>query len=254
MPFSSSARRSARSLLVPVLLLLALSGCRVGVHVGVDTRADGTGTVRAVVTLDRDAAARIPDLATQLRTDDLTRAGWRVTGPSSTADGGVTVEASHPFRSGDEERRLVEQLSGPTGPFRDFRLRRTRSFLRTTTRFSGTVDLSAGAAGFSDPQLTQRLGSPFGVDEAALEKELGSALSRLFEVEVAARLPGSVTSNAPTRAANGAVWRPKLGERAVLRASSSRLNVTNIVLAAASVLLALAFVAIVVRRLLHRRS
>ena len=235
-------------------MLAGLSACQIGVRVGIDANADGTGAVRAVVTLDREAATRVPDLASELQVGDLTKAGWKVTGPSPSpsGDGGITIEALHTYRNPAEERQLVSQLSGPGGPFKDFRVARTHTFLRTTTRFSGTVDLSGGAAVFSDPQLAQRLGSPFGVDQAALEKQLGTTLARIFQVEVVARLPGATTSNAPGRAANGAVWRPKLGEQVRLRASSSHLNSINIALAVASALFGLAFVVVVLRRVLHR--
>lgn len=238
-----------------LVAIVALPGCQIGVRVGVDAHADGGGVVRAVVTLDRDAASKVPDLASELKVDDLTKAGWHVVGPRTGAGGAVTVEADHTFRAPADAGPLVAQLSGPQGLFRDFIVTRSRGVFRTRTAFRGTVDLSSGPAGFSDPQLQQRLGgSPFGVDEAALEKQLGTTLARIFRVEVVARLPGSTTSNAPGQATNGAVWRPQLGERVVLRASASQLRTGNVVLAVLAFVFGLGSIGLVAARVVHRRS
>lgn len=223
-------------------------GCQIGVSVGVDAHAGGGGEVRAAVRLDRDAAAHAPDLASQLKVDDLRRAGWKVTGPVAVAGGGVEVRAVHPFANPAEAAAVVEQLSGPAGPFRRFRLSRNRSLLKTRTRFRGEVDLTAGAASFADPVLQQKLGSPIGVDQAALERRIGSSLSKVFKVTVAARLPGHVSSNAPTAAANGAEWRPQLGERVTLVASAEQWNVRTIAFGALAIIAALALLASLSRR------
>ena len=243
-----------KRLALAVLALLTLAGCRVNVSVGTDVTADGTGRVRAVVTLDAEAAARVPDLADQLKVDDLVAAGWKVEGPRPTEDGGVEVEAAKGFRSPEEATQVVEELSGPTGPFRDFRLRRTRSFLKTKTDFTGAVDLRSGIEGFSDDALRRRFGgSALGFDPADLERRLGTTLNRIFEFRVVTRLPGEVESNAPTRAGNGAVWQPTLGESVTLEATAEAWNTRNLAAASVSALAGLAFVAVVVHRIRHRR-
>lgn len=240
-------------LLGAALALLLLAGCRVGVTVGVDTEADGTGRVRAVVTLDAEAAGRVPDLADQLHTDDLIAAGWEVEGPRPTEDGGVEVEATKRYRSPTEATQVVEELSGPNGPFRDFHLRRSRSFFKTRTAFQGTVDLTSGIEGFSDEALQRRLdGSPLGFDPAELERRLGTTLDRIFDFRVVARLPGDTNSNAPTQAGNGAVWRPTLGERVELTATAEQWNTRNLGAATISVLAAAGFVFVLTRRLRDR--
>lgn len=217
--------------------------------VGVDADADGSGRVRATVTLDRDAASRIPDLADQLRTADLVAAGWEVSKPETGKDGSVSVEAVRRFRSPQEATQAVEELSGPTGPFRDFRLRRTRSFLKTRTSFDGRVDLTSGIEAFSDEALARRLGgSPLGFDPAELERQLGAPLDRIFGFRVVARLPGDVTSNAPTRAGNGAAWQPKLGEDVRLTATAEQWNARNIGTVAVSVVSGAAFLLVLAAR------
>jgi len=153
------------------------------------------------------------------------------------------------FRTPGEAARAVEELGGPTGPFRDFELRRDRSFLKTRTAFAGTVDLSGGVEGFGDDALRERLGgSALGFDPAELEQRLGTALSRVFVFRVVARLPGTVASNAPTSTDNGAVWRPVLGERVVLEATAERWNYRNIGAAAVSLAAAVALVVVLVQR------
>ncbi|HVF75379.1 MAG TPA: hypothetical protein VM938_10045 [Acidimicrobiales bacterium] len=236
---------SGRAFAAATLALVVLSGCRAGVTVGVDSNADGSGRVRAVVTLDAEAARRVPDLADQLEDDDLLAAGWEVEGPQPTADGGVEVEAVKRFRSPQEATQAVEELSGPGGPFRDFRLRRTRSFLKTRTAFEGTVDLKAGLESFSDDTLRRRLGgSALGFDPADLERQVGAPLSEIVTFRVAARLPGE---------GGRQEWQPTLGEELQLQATAEQWNARNLAAAAFSLVTGLAALLLAALRLRHRR-
>jgi hypothetical protein len=249
---SSFARRSAWAAAVALALLPA---CQVSTSIGVDARADGSGVVRATVTLDRDAVAQAGDLAGRLRVDDLRAAGWRIEGPRAVAGGGSEVRAAKAFATPAEATTIVSQLAGEDGPFQSFRLRRSRSFLKTRTSFSGVVDLSRGLGSFSDDELRARLGDPAGLgfDPAELEARLGRTLARVFPVRVVARLPGSLaSSNAPTEADNGAQWSPTFGERVTLRASAERWNTLNIAAAVVAILGALALLALTLRRRLSR--
>ena len=238
---------------------VALTGaCRVDVSVGIDAEADGTGRVRAAALLDDEAVDRLvgeaagdpatSDPATRIKVDDLRSAGWTVTGPRPTDDGGLEVVATHPFDDVAEARRLLSEIAGDPGPFRDVTLRQDRGFFKTTTAFEGTVDLAAGLGSFTDPELREALEAtdeaPLGVTQAQLEQRLGEAIERMFGLQVAVRLPGRVASNAPTETGNGAVWAPSLGEEVVLEASSERWNVANVVAALVAILggLALAVV------------
>lgn len=223
--------------------LVLLTGCQVRLDVDLVARQDGAGEVRATLVLDKEAAAQVPDLANDLRLDDLDAAGWKVEGPSRSDDGEVRVEAVKSFTTPAGAGRAVEELSGPKGPFRDFKLRVERSFLETRTSVDGTVDLSAGLEGFSDEVLRQRLGSPLGVDVATVERQLGKPLKEMFRVSVGARLPGE----APT------VVTPELGQRVELVASAKRLNVERIVAGAMALVAGLALLAVLLRRLLTSR-
>jgi hypothetical protein len=214
------------------VLVLALSACQATVRVGIDARSNGSGTVSVTVLLDKEAAQAIPDLAQQLRTSDLVKAGWQIKGPTGAAGGGSTVMASKPFANAAEEAQVVGELSGPTGPFHDFQLKQQRSFFATRTTFSGHVDLTCGLRCFGDSQLQQQLGgASLGLDPAKLQQNSGIILDRIFKFEVSVRLPGSVqSSNAPSQAGNGAQWQPKLGDQATLTATARVVNSGRIAL------------------------
>jgi hypothetical protein len=232
------------------------------VSVGVDADPDGTGRVRAAAALDADAVERLVgeaagdpatvDPATRIKLDDLRDAGWTVTGPEPTDDGGLEVVVTQRFADAAEARRLLAEVGGDPGPFRDVSLAQTRSFFKTRTDFAGTIDLDAGLGAFTDPELRAALeatdDAPLGITTAQLEERLGAAIDRMFGLQVAVRLPGRVTSNAPTETDNGAVWAPSLGEEVVLEASSERWNVANIVALAAAILSAVALVVVLVAR------
>jgi hypothetical protein len=243
-----SARRKAL-FSAAVLALLLCSACQVTIAVGVDANQNGSGVVRAGVGLDADALRQIPDLAQQLRVDDLKKAGWAIVGPRKERDGRTWVRATKPFADPAGARKAMTELNGPSGPFKAFRLTRTHSLLRTRTSFSGTVDL-AGARSLADPKLQEQLGGS-GVDPKVLEQQLDLAVNRAFRLEVVAQLPGKISSNAPTQVSGGVVWRPKVGEQAKLTATSTAWNLRPILFAALALVLAVA--AIVVWRRSHQR-
>jgi hypothetical protein len=222
-----------------VALLLASSACRVTITTDVDVDADGSGVVHVGVGLDRDALAQVPDLAEQLRVDDLRRAGWRVLGPRREADGLTWVRARHAFATPAEASRVLAQLNGPAGPFRGFAVTRDGSVFRKRVRFSGTVDLTRGLEGLADAELERRLGAANpGVDAATLKQRFGVELADALEVQVSAHLPGSVST-----------WSPRTGDPPLaLEASSTTWNVRAVALGAAAAVALLVGVGLAVRR------
>ena len=132
---------------VAVALVLSCSACQVTIATDVQARVDGSGVIRAGVGLDPEALAQVPQLAEQLKVDDLRRAGWRVVGPRSERDGLTWIRASFAFATPSEAHRAVVQLNGPTGPFRGFALTHEASRFRSRVRFTGTVDLRDRARG-----------------------------------------------------------------------------------------------------------
>ena len=218
-----------RVLLAALLLVLVAGACRVDVEVGIDAEADGSGRVRVEVEADREVVEAV-DLSKGLRTDDLQQAGWEVEGPTPRPEGGQRVVATKPFRTPDGARLVIEELTGADGPFQGFRLERTRTFARTTTRLAGTVDLAEGIEAFGDPGLRTALGgSDLGLDLAQLEKTAGASLDQVVGVQVVVRLPGAVEANAPKLGGDEARYEVPLRQRVELRAQSMAWNTLNLV-------------------------
>jgi hypothetical protein len=206
-------RRAGRALLL-VLAGLLVAGCQVRAELNVSVEEDGSGVVELAVGLDEDALSRRPDVLEDLDLSDLTDTGWEIVGPVEEVDGVTWLRARHEFGTPEELGVLVDEVAGERGPFRDFELRRSDAFAETRYDFSGTVDFTAGAGALAeDPELAEALeAEPIEL----LEERLGAAIDELVRVQVAVRLPGSVESNAPTQASNGAAWQPSVVEREVV--------------------------------------
>ncbi len=245
-PTTVSAVSAAVRALLFVVCVSLLAACQVDTKVAVSVNEDGSGLVGVTVHFDADAARRVPDLVSGLRTADLLAAGWQV--PPSTNDGqGVTYVAIKAFRSADELAAVLAEITGPNGYFREVRLERTHSFARTTWNFTGTADLAAGTAVFTDAQVTSLLGGqPFGREQAALEKELGAPLTSLVSGELSLTLPGAVTANTPTVSGRTATWVFKVGDPAPHTLAASSLTTSLVPKVWAVVAGAAAFVLIVV--------
>jgi hypothetical protein len=238
-----------------VLVVLVVSGCRLELDVNVDVHEDGSGVVEVVVGLDADAVDRIGgDLADLMEVGDLEEAGWVVDGPTKESDGFTRVRIRHPFGTPEEAAEVFAQIAADDGPFQDFRVERDTSFAETTWRFSGTVDFSGGLEAFGDEALAAELdGEPLGQSVEEIEAQLGESLSRLIQVRVRARLPGDVTSDATTKADNGAVWQVGFGEGSVdMDATGRERRWSTLALVGIGGLAALALVVLVLVRLAGR--
>ena len=241
---------SPRFRLAVAALCLALCGaCRLDTTVGIEVAADGRGEVRVTAVLDKDAARLVGDVRERVRTGDLLEAGWEVGPPETRADGSVVVVARHPFVGNDGAGDALADLGGDGGPFKGFRLRQERTFWKTTTTFSGDVDLGHGIDAFADAELLERLGGggpgrALGVPIEQLERRFGERLAALFDLEVAVELPGRVTSDARVARDGREVWPLELGDATSLSASAEQWNVRNLALAAAALACGLAAAAV----------
>lgn len=200
------ARTALPLLLVAVLLLGA---CELRTELNIDVDDDGSGTVEFAVGVDDDVLDRRPDLLDELALDELAADGWAVRPPEREADDLTWVRVTKPFDDPDALGRIVDEIAGANGPFRDFTLEREDGLTATDLTFAGVVDFAAGAGGLVDDDLADE------IDDEALDEvegRVGDAVDQLVRVSVAVRLPGDVTSNAPTQASNGAVWRPSILE------------------------------------------
>ena len=246
-------RRTWTAVLAVVLALCA-TGCQVTLSAGIDVRADGSGTVRAGVGFDDEAVAQIGDLGAALRADDLRAAGWEVAGPTKEGDGLTWLRASRPFDDPAEAAVVAGQLSGPGGPFRDFRVTRERSLFRTRTSFTGVVDLTAGLAGLSDADLQAALGDfDLGLDVEGLKRRFGDALGDRLRVEVSAKLPGKVAAGTATVEHGRAVWTPVPGQRIDLVAGGDLRRLAPLVYGSLALVVAALGLAAVVLRARQRK-
>jgi hypothetical protein len=240
-----------------VVACACLSACQATVRVAVDARSNGAGTVVVTVTLDRDATQAVPDLAQELRTADLAQAGWHIDGPRPAPGGGSKVAASKPFVTIAQANQVLGELSGPGGPFQ-LRIGQRRSFWSTSTAFAGTVDLTCGLNCFGDAQLGQQLGSNLGLDPAKLQ-QAGIVPAQILGFQVGVQLPGRLrSSNAPDRVDGDPQWSLKLGQRALLLATSRAVEGSRIAVVAAvaafGVAAAVVLLAVGWRRRRRRRS
>ncbi|CAN5164198.1 hypothetical protein BH24ACT1_BH24ACT1_10400 [soil metagenome] len=216
-------RQARRRLLAAAsLAVVVASGCEMKVDVGIDVGRDGSGEVAVAVDLDEEAANRLPDLAAQLRLDDLAAAGWDVEGPTATTGGSTLIVATKTFATPEDATQVLRDVSGPSGPLRGFEVVRRSSFLSTDYTFTGVVDLSAGVEGFVDEELRRSLeGSDLSLARADLEELTGAPLEETFRFQVRATLPGSLTvAGTGTEEGDTALWRPVVGERLTLAATS----------------------------------
>jgi hypothetical protein len=239
-------------LLVLVALVVVLSGaCRVRTDIGIEVKDNGSGTVTVKIGLDDDAMKKAPNFQQSLKVDDLAAHGWTLTGPVKETDGFAYFSASKPFANPDEAKKIFREISGDKGPFRGFAITRSRSFARTKFGFSGTVDFTGGIESFSDSELAAQLdGKPIGEDVKAIEQRINDSLDNVFQIRIAVRLPGEVSSNAPGQATNGAVWQPRLSQVGAipLQASSTSTRWVTIIGAVVAVLSVLGIVVLLVVR------
>ena len=235
--------------LLVALLAWAGSACQVTLAAGVDVARNGTGRVTAGLGLDAEALKEVGDLATALRLDDVRQAGWEVDAPRREDDGLTWIRASKPFSDPDQVPAILVELNGPTGPFRDFRVVRTKSLTRARTTFTGTLDLSGGLAGLSDPELAAAMGDvPLALDVDGLRGRFGDKVVDTVKVRVTAGLPGEVDTDAPASDGGRALWTPELGQIVQLQASSEALKINPVIPVAAGGLLVLVVGLVVLAR------
>lgn len=236
-----------RRAIAVALGVLLLGACRLQLDVNVEVDDEGGGSVEVVVGVDRDGIERIGgDLGAVLAVDDLAEAGWTVDGPDEEEDGFTRVRFRKTFDDPEGAARIFGEIAGDAGPFQDFTVTRETSFARTEWGFTGRVDFTGGIDAFGDDALAAELdGEPIGQTAEEIEAQLGDALSRIIQVRVGVRLPGEVSSNATTKAGNGALWQVGFGDGTIdLEATGEEQRTTTLVaigVGAASVALLLLY-------------
>ena len=181
-------------LLLCVVAVLVLAGCRVQLTTDVKVDADGSGTITQGIGFDDGALKRVGDPALALRADDLRQAGWVV--DPAVREGDLTwVRAHHDFATPAEGTALLAQLSGPDGPYRDMVISRSTGMLSSTESIKGEIDTTAGLAMFGDAQLAAALGGDAsGGLLAKIEKEEGRPAASMVGLTFAVDINGTKKS------------------------------------------------------------
>lgn len=240
-----------------VLAAVVLAGCRTDARVGVDVRADGSGTVTVSVVLDAEAARQLGDPAKGLALDDLATVGWTVADPA-TDGGGLRLSARRAFSSPAQLPAVLAEVGGADGVFRAVSLRITDDTFGTTYAFRARVELTGDPAQFSDPELTTALGG-FALGRTPEElTALGADRPGAATLVVSVRLPGDAPSTNGRVRDGRAEWRfPLTGATPTsqaLRSTSSDTDTRTLALVAlGAVLLVAALVALVVGLVRTRR-
>jgi hypothetical protein len=206
-----------------------LTACQAKVDVRVSSTADGSGRVTVTAALDKEAAQR----AGNLEVSDLEQAGWTVTAVDGH-DGERVYTATHRFGSPAELEAVLKQV----GPFTGVSLRTDNSLLKTSTRFTGDLDLTPGLSVFSDNDLRRKLGSPgIGLDPAAVKEATGVDIDKVLTMDVTVAIPGRT------------VTKPAIvGQALHLDAHASHYNTTRIEFLVVAAVAALAGLALLFRR------
>lgn len=186
-------QHSALTVVLVVLACCLLGACQVDADVTITIRSDGSGVVRAVVSLDADAVATAETGAGKLedavRLSDLDVAGWTHAWRRRDDDGAVLTLRKQ-FGNPDEIGGIINELSGDAGPLRGFSGNRDAGRVSTNYAVDGTVDLSALGIG-ADPAVIEAW-TANRLDPAAIEETFTRELRDSVGVTVTVRLPGGV--------------------------------------------------------------
>ncbi len=166
--------------------LVVLTGCQLDLELDITVEPDGTGTMTFTATADAELVERVPNIAEELVLDDIAAAGWQITGPTPTEDGGLVLTMTHDFESAAEATNLLRRL-GP--PFNDPELGRGDTGDTTNNRLTGRFGLPGGFEAFADEDLVAAVG---GVPFAAEFAERGATPANSMTATVRADLPGDV--------------------------------------------------------------
>ena len=189
------------AVLVTVVLL---ASCRVDSVVTLNVKPNGSGTVTVVVTANADIVAKAPGLKTDVRVDDLKEAGWKVTGPVDTDDGGVSITLTRAFNGPLEATAILNQINGTRGPLKQLVVTRSGKDTNSTWTLAGKLEVNGGLEAFGDDAALQLLGgAPYLGEFTATGQDLGKVVGVTFN----AQLPGTVDATTGLQKDGAITWR-----------------------------------------------
>ncbi len=240
-----------------VAATIILCSCQVNAIVTLDVAQNGAGLLTVNLIADSEVLVAAPNLADDLRFDDATAAGWIITRPNKTADGGLQVSVSHPFDNAEQAGVLLNQLSGEFGPFKRMSLTRSGKDTDSTFDLDGMLQVDGGLSAFADSQMLKIIGgAPF---EDNL-KQAGLDLGKAMTIDFVATLPGVIERTTGIDTENTVTWRVPLdgSEQSVLTTSRNtavRATVARLIAGLFKFLLFawLALMVVVIAKVLYQR-
>lgn len=237
-----------RFALLLAALALASSACRMTVEVTARLTASGAGEFRVDFSFDkefvdvvetspegRESLERLRDVGASFRAT-----GWRVA--TTEPDGGLRIEIARDFDDAEDMQRALADVAARTDAsgafafsnvFRDFEISHSSGLFSTSSRMSGTVELTP-----------ERL-APNVPASAELKDALEQAAKQVLAFRVRLEMPGGVGryDGDPESLAGGTiVWDAPFGGTLAFSAEAGgiRAAAVGIVAGSASVLLAAA--------------
>ena len=201
-----------------IALAMVLCSCQVNAVVTLDVAQSGAGLLTLNMIADSEIVEAAPNLADDLRFDDATAAGWVMSRPNKTADGGLQVSMTHAFDNAEQAGVLLSQLSGEFGPFKQMSLTRSGKDTDSTFRLDGVLQVDGGLNAFADSRLLKVIGgAPFAENLQQAGLDLGKAMT----IDFVATLPGVIERTTGIDEANTVSWRVPLdgSEQSVLTTS-----------------------------------
>jgi hypothetical protein len=197
MPESTHMRRA-----LFIVAVIMLSACRVDATVDINVKADGSGALAVTAVADADVVKQAPGLAEDLRFDDAVSAGWAVTTPAATADGGLEVRLTHSFATPEEATALLQSINGPGGPLHGAAITRAINTNGTTVALTGSLRVD-GLAAFADGDVLQLIPTaPYADQVAAANLSPTQAVG----ITVRASLPGKIVAPSGTVKDGSVSW------------------------------------------------
>ncbi len=180
---------TARRIISLIALTLLCAACRVDVNVNVAVQPNGSGVVTITAVADAAVVKEAPDLAADLRFDDLRAAGWTVTGPTPEPNGGLRVVLTQAFSTPAQATQILTGINGPSGPLTGITLLRQTAGAVTTFHLDGRLQINGGIAAYTDEALLAAVGAtPYATDLANAQVNPADAVG----INFTATLPGSV--------------------------------------------------------------
>jgi hypothetical protein len=190
---------SRKTMILAILLAVMAVGCRMDISVSIQLQPDGTGQVGVEILLDPALTEALPPGSDLLLLDDAQEAGWEITGPLTTQDGGTQITMTKATGNLEELANALATIGPPL--ILESVERRPDSpggllseIVNSFSLRAGLIDgdSAEGFGVFSDPALNSVIGGiPFEEELAAA----GATPARTMGLVVRIDAPGQVSSH-----------------------------------------------------------